>query len=149
MSAPAVPSGYAGDIEPSAAWSLLAGDPKAQLVDVRTAAEWAFVGLADLSGLNREVLKVEWQTFPAMAVNTGFAAAAEESLKRAGAGPDTPVIFVCRSGARSRAAAIAMTKAGFTRAYNLAGGFEGDPDSQHHRGRTNGWKAAGLPWRQT
>jgi len=149
MSSPTAPTGYAGDVEPKAAWSLLAGDPKAQLVDVRTAAEWTFVGLPDLAGLGREALKVEWQSFPGMAVNQAFAAATEESLKRAGARPDTPVLFLCRSGARSRAAAIAMTKAGFTRAYNVAGGFEGDPDNQHHRGHTNGWKAAGLPWKQT
>jgi rhodanese-related sulfurtransferase len=146
---PTALSGYAGDIEPNAAWALLSGNPKAQLVDVRTAAEWTFVGLPDLAGIGREVLRVEWQSFPSMAINGAFADEAAGRLAQAGAGADTPVLFLCRSGARSRAAAIAMTKAGFTQAYNLVGGFEGDLDSDHHRGRTNGWKAAGLPWKQT
>ena len=119
------------------------------MVDVRTVAEWAFVGLPELERLGRKVLRVEWQTFPGMALNPDFAAAAGNALAEAGADTGTPVVFLCRSGARSRAAAIAMTAAGFTRAYNLAGGFEGDPDPDHHRGRINGWKAAGLPWKQT
>jgi rhodanese-related sulfurtransferase len=50
---------------------------------------------------------------------------------------------------RSRAAAVAMTGAGYSRAYNIAGGFEGDPDAERHRGNRNGWKASGLPWKQT
>jgi rhodanese-related sulfurtransferase len=58
------------------------------------------------------------------------------------------VLFLCRSGARSRAAAVALTGLGFAKAFNVAGGFEGDPDGERHRGNINGWKAAGLPWRQ-
>ena len=67
----------------------------------------------------------------------------------AGADKDAPVLFLCRSGARSRSAAIALTAAGFSRAYNIVGGFEGDLDGDRHRGQTNGWKAAGLPWKQS
>jgi len=59
------------------------------------------------------------------------------------------LLFLCRSGVRSRAAAIAMTAAGYSRAYNIAQGFEGDPDAERHRGNKNGWKASGLPWKQT
>jgi rhodanese-related sulfurtransferase len=66
-----------------------------------------------------------------------------------GADKDAPVLFLCRSGARSRSAAIALTQAGYGRAYNVAGGFEGDLDGDRHRGHKNGWKAAGLPWKQT
>lgn len=139
---------YAGDIECQAAWSLLEAAPKAQLVDVRTMAEWNFVGLPDLSGLGRHVLTVEWQSYPAMTVNPDFVTQAAELLAGEGTGKETPVLFLCRSGARSRAAAITMTKAGFTKAYNVAGGFEGDLDAEHHRATRNGWKAAGLPWRQ-
>lgn len=139
----------AGDVECRDAWALLAADPKAQLVDVRTAAEWTFVGLPDLSDVGRDVLTVEWQVYPSMAANPDFVGRTTALLTRAGAGPDTPVLFLCRSGARSRAAAAAMTKAGFTRAYNVAGGFEGEPDSARHRGTRNGWKASGLPWRQS
>ena len=138
---------YAGDLTSDAAWALLKDDPKAQIVDVRTMAEWSFVGLPDLSSVGREVHCVEWQGFPSMAVNPDFVGQAKAKLE--GADADTPVLFLCRSGARSRSAAIAMTRAGFTRAYNIAGGFEGDMDQERHRGNRNGWKAGGLPWKQS
>ncbi|MGZ5959690.1 MAG: rhodanese-like domain-containing protein [Rhizomicrobium sp.] len=142
-----VPSNdYAGDLSASEAWALLKSDPKAQLVDVRTTAEWNFVGLPDLSSLGRDALLVEWQSFPTMRANPSFVADAE----RSGAGDkDAPILFLCRSGARSRAAAVAMTAAGYRRAYNIAGGFEGDLDGERHRGKQNGWKASGLPWKQS
>ena len=140
---------YAGDRKPSEAWSVLEANPKAQLVDVRTTAEWTFVGLPDLSSLGRRVLCLEWQAFPSMAGNPGFANEAARMLEAAGADKQAPVFFLCRSGARSSAAAIAMTKAGFAQAFNVAGGFEGDLDAERHRGRANGWKASSLPWTQT
>ena len=139
---------YAGDLSAQEAWDLLKAEPSAQLVDVRTMAEWNFVGLPDLAGVGRRVHCVEWQSFPTMAVNPAFAAEAEAAVTAAGAGKDSPILFLCRSGARSRAAAVALTQAGFARAYNVAGGFEGDPDGERHRGNINGWKAARLPWRQ-
>ena len=148
MAAQNAASDYAGDIDVREAWTLLGADPKAQLVDCRTAAEWTFVGLPDLSSLGRSALCVEWQSFPSMAIDGDFTKRTAEELRRAGAGNDTAVLFLCRSGARSRAAAIAMTRAGFTRAYNVAGGFEGDMDPDGHRGHRNGWKASDLPWRQ-
>ena len=140
------PSDFAGDVSVTTAWSALQQDPRAQLVDVRTAAEWSFVGLPDLSSLNRMVHRIEWVSFPAMTPNPAFAAAVATAV-----GPDTdvPVYFLCRSGARSRSAAIAMTAAGYTKCFNIAGGFEGDLDATHHRGTINGWKAEGLPWGQT
>lgn len=140
---------YAGDLSAAEAWSLLEKEPKAQLIDVRTAAEWTFVGVPDLSSLGRETLCVEWQSFPDMTINTDFATLAADQARRAGAQQDTPLLFLCRSGARSRAAAVAMTRAGFGKAYNIAGGFEGDLDERRHRGQRNGWKAQGLPWRQS
>jgi rhodanese-related sulfurtransferase len=115
-------------------------------VDVRTRAEWNFVGKPDLSGLGRQAHFVEWQDFPAGTPDPGFVAKAAAALT---ASKDAPVLFLCRSGGRSRAAAIAMTAAGYSRAYNIAGGFEGDLDRDGHRGSKNGWKAAGLPWIQT
>ena len=139
---------YAGDIAPKEAWDLLAAMPGAQLVDVRTMAEWNFVGLPDLSPLGRQAHCIEWQSFPTMAPNAAFAAQAAAAVTAAGADKDSPVLMLCRSGARSRAAAMALTASGFTRAYNIAWGFEGDPDGMRHRGQVNGWKADGLPWRQ-
>ena len=59
------------------------------------------------------------------------------------------MLLLCRSGGRSRAAAMALTAAGYAHAYNIAGGFEGDLNATKHRGGMNGWKAAGLPWNQT
>ena len=136
---------YAGDLSAQEAWALLEREPKAQLVDVRTQAEWNFVGLPDLSSLGREAALIEWQMFPTMQVNPDFVA------QSAGAQDDkaAPVLFLCRSGARSRSAAIALTRAGYGKAFNIAGGFEGDLDGERHRGRKNGWKASGLPWKQT
>jgi rhodanese-related sulfurtransferase len=140
---------YAGDITSAEAWAMLRDQPKAQLIDVRTTAEWAFVGVPDLSGTGREVHCVEWQSFPDMAINPDFASAVAEQVRRAGADEQSPLLFLCRSGARSRAAAIAMTRAGFAKAFNVAGGFEGDLDAARQRGKRNGWKAEGLPWRQS
>jgi rhodanese-related sulfurtransferase len=142
-------SGYAGDLSAPEAWSALASDPLAQLVDVRTAAEWTFVGVPDISSAGRDVRLVEWQTYPSGDVDSDFVEKASAVLREAGAGFDTPVLFLCRSGARSRAAAMAMTRAGYSRAFNVAGGFEGDLDDARHRGVRTGWKASGLPWRQT
>jgi rhodanese-related sulfurtransferase len=137
---------YAGDLSAEEAWALLKSDPKAQLVDVRTQAEWNFVGLPDIASLGRQVGLVEWQMFPTMQVNPDFVAATGQA---AGGDKTAPVLFLCRSGARSRSAAMALTRAGYARAYNVAGGFEGDLDSERHRGNQNGWKASGLPLKQT
>lgn len=137
-------AGYAGDLSPREAWQLLESEPQAVLVDVRTKPEWQFVGVPDISTLGRQPAFISWQTYPDMGINAGFV----EEVKRAGGSGDHPVIFICRSGGRSRSAAIALTKAGATRAYNLAGGFEGGHDPARHRGRVDGWKVAGLPWVQ-
>ncbi|MFM9864265.1 MAG: rhodanese-like domain-containing protein [Micropepsaceae bacterium] len=141
--------GYAGDITSAEAWELLKGDPKAQLVDVRTAAEWTFVGVPDLAGAGRKALFVEWQVYPGMGRNAAFEDAVAERLTAVGATTVTPVFFLCRSGARSQAAARAMTAKGFAKCFNVADGFEGDVDSGRHRGSMNGWKASGLPWVQS
>ena len=135
---------YAGDISVQEAWKLLSDDDSAVLVDVRTRPEWVFVGIPDMSGLGRETVFCEWQSFPTMQVNGEFAA----QLRAKGIAEDQPMLFLCRSGQRSKAAAIAMTEQGFTRCYNVAGGFEGPPDGERHRGKVGGWKAAGLPWIQ-
>ncbi len=139
-------SDYTGDISAAEAWTILKSDPKAQLVDVRTTAEWNFVGVPDLTSVGRQAHLVEWQMFPSMRPNPAFV---PEAARVAGEAKDAPILFLCRSGARSRSAAIAMTAAGYTRAYNIAAGFEGDLDGDAHRGKQTGWKASGLPWKQT
>jgi rhodanese-related sulfurtransferase len=137
---------YAGDLSAQEAWELMKADPRAVLVDVRTKPEWNFVGLPDLSELKRDVHLIEWQSFPTMEVNPSFAAVVGQSVT---ADKDAPLLFLCRSGARSKSAAIALTGAGYRRAYNVAGGFEGDLNEERHRGTKNGWKASGLPWKQS
>lgn len=136
---------YAGDLSPREAWDLLVADPTAQLIDVRSEAEWNFVGLPDLSSLNRATLKVQWQHWPTSAVNDGFVGEVR-GVPQISA--DTPILLLCRSGVRSLAAAKKLTEKGYTRAYNIAGGFEGPLDPGKHRGSLAGWKVEGLPWSQ-
>ena len=140
---------YAGDVGPNKAWETISTDPKARIVDVRTAAEWTFVGVPDLSSKGGEVLRVEWQTLPSMQLNPEFVRQTSAALESSGAGPDTPIFFLCRSGARSASAAAAMTAAGYENCFNIAGGFEGPRDENGHRGTAEGWKAEGLPWVQS
>lgn len=141
--------GYLSDVTPNEAWTTLASGAKAALVDVRSTAEWAFVGLPDLASVGTEPVRVEWQSFPSMQRNEDFVAETDRALRQAGLGPDDPVFFLCRSGARSAAAAAAMTAFGYRRCFNIAGGFEGGRDAAGHRGTIDGWKAAGLPWIQS
>ncbi|MBI4942509.1 MAG: rhodanese-like domain-containing protein [Actinobacteria bacterium] len=134
---------YAGDLSPTDAYRRVA-DGDAVLVDVRTAAEWSYVGVPDLSGVGRELVRIEWVSFPDGARNPAFL----EQLEAEGVGQDTHVLFLCRSGVRSVAAAEPATAAGWANAYNVTDGFEGPTDAAGHRGTSAGWKAAGLPWRQ-
>ncbi len=138
-------SGYAGDVTPKDAWEALKANPEALLVDVRTDAEWSYVGVPDLTSLGREPALIPWKRFPAGELNAGFTQQVV-SIARAA---ETPVYFLCRSGQRSRDAAIAVTKLGYTRCFNVAHGFEGDMNADRHRGAVNGWKVDGLPWRQS
>lgn len=143
---------YAGDLSPQEAFDLLGKEAAAQLVDVRTNAEWAFVGVVDLSSLAKAPLLVEWQSFPTMAPNAEFAEAVEAQGEKANGGQelakDQPLVFLCRSGVRSIAAANEMARRGYTRCYNILEGFEGGHDDKRHRGHVNGWKARDLPWMQ-
>ncbi len=139
---------YAGDISPSETWKRLAQDPAARLIDVRTEAEWNFVGLPDLVSLSRQPLLCEWQRFPG-GQNLDFVAQASTALAQSGHSKGAPLFFLCRSGARSKAAAIAMTAHGYGPCFNIAHGFEGGLDAKCHRGLAGGWKAEGLPWIQT
>lgn len=136
--------GYAGDLPPAATWRELSEDASACLVDVRTRAEWTYVGLPDLRPIGKQVVCVSWKMFPDNSVNTAFV----DQVRAAGLEPGQPVFLICRSGQRSRDAAIALTAAGFEACYNVAEGFEGDKDASGHRGVVNGWKVAGLPWQQ-
>jgi rhodanese-related sulfurtransferase len=135
---------YAGDVSPTQAWDLLNGDPAVALIDVRTPAEWNYVGVPDLSAIGKQAVFVPWLFFPSMELNPGFV----EQVESAALDREAPLLFLCRSGVRSRSAAIAMTARGYKKCYNIGGGFEGDPNSARRRGTVSGWKVDGLPWVQ-
>lgn len=135
---------YAGDVSSREAWDILERDPDAVLVDVRTEPEWRYVGVPDVSELGKRTVLVCWQSYPEMQLNPGF----EHDLAAAGVRPEQTLLLICRSGVRSRDAAVRLTAQGYRRCINVAGGFEGPHDAARHRGTRDGWKAAGLPWRQ-
>ncbi|MBD8507411.1 rhodanese-like domain-containing protein [Hoyosella sp. G463] len=135
---------YAGDISPEQAWQMLENDSEAVLVDVRTQAEWNYVGVPDISSLGKRTVFVEWVGFPTGARNADFL----NDLAAAGIKPGQPLVFLCRSGQRSIGSAQLATSAGLGPAYNVLDGFEGAIDDQGHRGH-RGWRALGLPWRQS
>jgi rhodanese-related sulfurtransferase len=137
---------YAGDITPQQAWQLLSDNPHAVLVDVRTDAEWRFVGVPDLSSLGRDVVYIEWNTAGGSR-NANFVDSLKERVQPAAVDQERPVIFLCRSGNRSIGAAEVATELGITPAYNVLDGFEGHLDARGHRGES-GWRAVGLPWKQ-
>lgn len=130
------------------AWQRLSEEPKAQLIDVRTRAEWAYVGQLDLSSIGKTPVLIEWQFFPDMSLNPQFVQDLSFELKSLGVEKGSDLFFICRSGVRSLAAAQAMAASGFAACHNVAGGFEGPLDDNGHRGSVAGWKAAGLPWAQ-
>jgi rhodanese-related sulfurtransferase len=127
---------YAGALLPAEAHKLMQAGAK--LVDVRTKPELLYVGKIPGS------LAVEWQTYPGSRENPEFLAELAAAVPK-----DQPVMFLCRSGARSHAAAEAATRAGWREAYNVLEGFEGDKDADQHRSTVGGWRKAGLPWVQT
>ncbi|MEU0507395.1 rhodanese-like domain-containing protein [Nocardia sp. NPDC004278] len=136
---------YAGDITPQQAWELLRDNPEAVLVDVRTEAEWRFVGVPDTSSIDRPTVLIEWVDTSG-ARNGEFVAQLTSALE--GRDPAAPVVFLCRSGQRSIGAAVAATGVGIEPSYNVLEGFEGPIDEFGHRGGS-GWRALGLPWRQS
>jgi len=128
---------YAGDVTPQDAWAKL--EEGAILVDVRTEGEWAHIGIPDTKATDNDPLFIQW-TFPGGIPNPHFV---EQLKQQAPEGSSVELLFLCRSGQRSIAAAIAATQAGFT-AYNVLEGFEGEPDRYGER-TVNGWKNRGLP----
>jgi rhodanese-related sulfurtransferase len=140
---------YAGDVSARAAWADLEATAEATLIDVRTRAEWIYVGVPLLSALNKAPLLVEWDDFESGTLVPDFTGRLEAELARAGIGSEAPLYFLCRSGARSRNAAVLATAAGHARSYNIEFGFEGRLGPERHRATPGSWKAEGLPWVQS
>jgi rhodanese-related sulfurtransferase len=127
---------YAGALSPAEAHELMKAGAK--LVAVRTKPELQYVGKIPGS------IAVEWQTYPGNRENPEFLGELAALVAK-----DQPVMFICRSGARSHSAAQAATRAGWREAYNVLEGFEGDKDAEQHRSSVGGWRKAGLPWTQS
>src|SRR3954464_10204129 len=127
---------YAGALLPAEAHELMQAGAK--LVDVRTKPEVLYVGRVPGAAA------VEWQTYPGSKPNPEFLAELGAVAPK-----DQPVMFLCRSGARSHSAAEAAMKAGWKETYNILEGFEGDKDGAQHRSSVGGWRKAGLPWVQS
>ena len=128
---------YEGALLPAEAYQLTAQAANAKLVDVRTRAEWEYVGVIPSS------IQIELLTYPGSKPNPDFL----EELK-ANVDKEAIIMFICRSGARSHNAAMLATQAGYLDCYNVLQGFEGDKDANGHRNSVGGWRAAGLPWKQ-
>lgn len=129
---------YAGALLPGEAHAIAQRAAGAKLVDVRTRAEWEYVGRIPESVL------VEWNTYPSGQRNPQFLDQLQDEVAKT----EAPVMFFCRSGARSHSAAAAATQAGYPNCYNILEGFEGDKDAEGHRSSVGGWRKAGLPWTQ-
>ena len=129
---------YAGALLPQEAFELMRQAQGAQLLDVRTQAEWDYVGRIPGS------IQIEWQTYPGSQPNPDFLAELQARTDK-----EAIVMFLCRSGARSHAAAAAAAQAGYSHSYNVLEGFEGDKDASGHRNAVGGWRVAGLPWVQS
>ena len=129
-------NGYAGDVLPAVAYRWFS-QGEALLVDVRTDAERDWVG--GVPG----AIAIAWKQWPGMVANADFDTALQDAAQ-----PGQKILFLCRSGVRSIAAAQRASTLGFA-AYNILEGFEGNLDADGHRGTTGGWRHAGLPWRQS
>ena len=129
---------YEGASSPTEAFTIWKSVPGAQLVDVRTRAEWDWVGR--ISGS----VEIELLTYPGSRPNPQFVEILEQKVDKT-----VPVLFICRSGGRSHNAAMLASEAGFEHAFNVLEGFEGDRDGEGHRNKVGGWRAAGLPWSQS
>ncbi len=129
---------YSGALTPTEAYEVLRHAPGARLVDVRTRAELDWVGRVP------GAVEVEWVTYPGSQPNPHFAQQLRQQVDA-----EALVMFMCRSGVRSNAAAVASTQLGYTEIYNVLEGFEGDKGSTGHRNTVGGWRHAGLPWIQS
>ncbi len=134
---------YAGDVSSLIAWEALSANPEAVLIDVRTKAEWNFVGLPDIKSTNKNLLCIEWQFFPNGNINPDFQKEFRNQVSK-----NNISYFLCRSGSRSRLAAIAMSNEGY-KCFNIEDGFEGILNDANQRSNKDGWKFSGLPWSQT
>ncbi|OHX14912.1 rhodanese-like domain-containing protein [Chromobacterium sphagni] len=128
---------YSGALLPDEAYELLQSLPKAVLLDVRSHAEWQFVGTVP------QAVNIEWRSYPGMVANPNFIAQLTHQVD-----PEAVLMVMCRSGARSDEVARLAVNSGYSEVYNVLEGFEGDRDGAGHRNSLGGWRQRGLPWVQ-
>jgi rhodanese-related sulfurtransferase len=133
-------------VTPREAWQILQDDPRAVLVDVRSDMEFLFVGHP------AGAIHIPWIDYPDWKINENFVTEVRKlvlwGICHESANSGAPVVLICRSGKRSLEAGILLNKEGFCDVYNVADGFEGELDEDHHRGTRGGWRFEGLPWEQ-
>ena len=115
-----------------------------QLIDVRTKPEWIYVGVPDLSSINKKVIFVSWQVYPEMGTNKFF----ENQILESNIKKDNNLYFICRSGNRSNNAAEFLASRGFSNCFNVIDGFEGNLNHERQRASIDGWQFNNLPWKQ-
>jgi rhodanese-related sulfurtransferase len=126
---------YRGALTPTEAFTILQENPQALLVDVRTQAELELVGRVP------NAVNIEWAFYPGMVKNERFAEQLAATVDK-----NLTVIFMCRTGGRSHNAAVVAQQLGYSHAYNMLEGFEGEANTLKQRTTLNGWKHANLPW---
>lgn len=126
------------NISAQQAWEFLVNNPQAVLLDVRTPMEYEYVGHAPNS------LNIPWVDEPHWNVDPHFVNKVRDVVPQS-----ATILAICRSGKRSLAALEQLADCGFTELCNVEDGFEGDLDENSHRNTINGWRVAGLPWRQS
>ena len=124
-----------GALTPQDAYQVRQLAPGAKLGDVRTRAEWDWVGR--IPG----AIEIEWQSYPENRPNNHFLPQLKQQVD-----PEALLMFICRSGARSHNAAALVSRETGRECYNVLEGFEGDKDASGQRGKVGGWRHAGLPW---
>ncbi len=134
---------YKRNLLPKMAVDRLNENPEAVLIDVRTSAEYKYVGFPENSIL------IPWFDEPDLNSDpSAFCKAVNNHLSDRSDILSTELILICRSGFRSNEALKCLQSNGFTCVSHVASGFEGDLDENDHRGNLNGWRNDGMPWSQ-
>ena len=126
-----------------------AAPDKVKIIDVRTPEEFAFVGHPQMAW-NVPIAFVTYQRKDRKFTYAPQMNAAFIDQVREIAQPGDVLLVTCRSGGRGAMAVNQLAAAGFTKAYNIVDGIEGDtvndPESVFHGKRMkNGWKNS-APW---
>ena len=113
------------------------------LIDIRTKPEWEFIGVPDLSSLNKKTIFISWHVYPEMKINSLF----ENQITESNIKKNDKLFLICRSGNRSFQAAKFLSSFGYNNCFNIIDGFEGDKNNINQRSTINGWKYNNLPWK--